>query len=122
MPFNGSGIFSIVNTFTPGTPISSSAVNANFTDIATGLSDVLTRDGQAGMTAALKLVNGNTSVPSLTFASEPTLGLYRSASATIGVAGSMSTTGDLAVSGALTVGGNPFLPIGFIGPYGGLTA
>lgn len=123
MPFNGSGIFSIVNTFTPGTTISSSQVNANYSDIATGLSDCLTRDGQAGMTAALKLINGNSSVPSVAFSSEPTLGLYRAAAATIGVAGSMDTTGDVAIGGALTVAGNPILPIG-LGPlpWSGLTA
>ncbi len=40
MPFNGSGVFSIVNTFVPGTTIFSSAVNANFSDIATGLTTV----------------------------------------------------------------------------------
>ncbi len=55
MPFNGSGTFSIVNTFVPNTTILSSAVNSNNTDIATGLSDCLTRDGQAGMTAALSM-------------------------------------------------------------------
>ena len=58
MPYNGSGTFSIVNSFVPNTTILSAAVNQNFTDIATGLSDVLTRDGQAGMSAALGLING----------------------------------------------------------------
>lgn len=57
MPFNGSGVFSIVNTFVPNTTILSAAVNQNFSDIATGLSDCLTRDGQAGMTAALAMGN-----------------------------------------------------------------
>ena len=55
MPFNGSGTFAIINTFVPNTTILSSATNANNTDIATGLSDCLTRDGQAGMTAALSM-------------------------------------------------------------------
>jgi hypothetical protein len=59
VPYNGSGVFSILNTFVPNTTILSSAVNANFTDIASGLSDVLTRDGQAGMTAALAMGNHN---------------------------------------------------------------
>ncbi len=40
MPFNGSGVFTIINTFVPGTTIFSSAVNANFSDIATGLTTV----------------------------------------------------------------------------------
>ena len=55
MPFNGSGTFSIVNTFVPNTTILSSAVNSNNTDIATGLSDCMTRDGQAGATADLSM-------------------------------------------------------------------
>lgn len=42
MPFNGGGTFTIVNTFTPNTTISSSAVNTNFSDIATGLTAVET--------------------------------------------------------------------------------
>jgi hypothetical protein len=55
MPFNGSGTFAVINTFVPNTTLSSSAVNANYTDIATGLSDCLTRDGQAGMSSALSM-------------------------------------------------------------------
>lgn len=47
MPFDGSGGFTIINTFVPGTTILSSAVNQNYTDIATtGLSNCLTKDGQ----------------------------------------------------------------------------
>lgn len=76
MPYNGTGTFSIVNQFIPLTTILSAAVNQNFTDIATGLSDVLTRDGQAGMTAPLGLTSGTSSVPSLTANSDATSGLY----------------------------------------------
>jgi hypothetical protein len=46
MAFNGSGTFSIINTFVPGTTILSSAVNQNYTDIATGLSNAMCKDGQ----------------------------------------------------------------------------
>lgn len=60
----------------PNTTILSAAVNQNFTDIATGLSNVLTRDGQAGMTAALGLISGTASVPSLTANSDAKSGLY----------------------------------------------
>jgi hypothetical protein len=55
MPYNGSGVFSILNSFVPNTTITSSAANANNSDIAAGLSNALTRDGQAGMTAALSM-------------------------------------------------------------------
>lgn len=80
MPFNGSGTFTIVNTFVPNTTILSSAVNANFTDIATGLSDCLTRDNQAGMTAVFRAVSGSVSAPGITFNSDTTSGFYLSAS------------------------------------------
>lgn len=55
MPFNGSGVFSIVNTFVPGTTIFSSAVNANFTDIATGLSTAVLKNGTQTITANLPM-------------------------------------------------------------------
>lgn len=85
MPYNGSGVFSILNTFVPNTTILSSAVNANFTDIATGLSDVLTRDGQAGMTAAFKAISGALATPGITFTSDTTAGLYLSSAGVVGL-------------------------------------
>jgi hypothetical protein len=86
MPFNGSGTFSIVNTFVPNTTILSSAVNQNFTDIATGLSDCLTRDGQAGMTAVFKAVSGSVSAPGdFSFNSDATAGLYLSTTGIVGL-------------------------------------
>lgn len=76
-PYNGSGTFSIINTFTPNTTILSSPVNANFSDVASnGLSNCLTRDGQAGMTAVLKLITGSVTAPSLSFTSDTNTGLY----------------------------------------------
>lgn len=85
MPFNGNGTFTIVNTFVPGTTILSSAVNANFTDIATGLSDCLTRDNQAGMTSIFRAVSGSVSAPGITFNSDTTSGLYLSTSGAPGL-------------------------------------
>lgn len=64
----------------PNTTILSAAVNQNFTDIATGLSNVLTRDGQAGMTAAFKAISGALGTPGITFTADTTSGLYLSAS------------------------------------------
>ena len=129
MPFSG-GVFSIVNTFVPGTTILSAAVNANFSDIATGLSDCLTRDNQAGMTAPLRLTDGAVATPSLTYNSETGLGLYRSAAGKISIAegGALVATIDGTAPG---VGGNvfltgpnavPLMPIGFIGDFAGSSA
>ncbi len=85
IPFNGSGTFTVVNTFVPNTTILSAAVNQNFTDIATGLSDCLTRDGQSGMTAVLKAVSGSVSAPGITFNSDATAGLYLSSTGIVGL-------------------------------------
>ena len=72
MPFNGSNTFSIVNTFVPGTTILSSAVNANFSDIATGLSDCVTLDAQAPVTGNLKFGStGYIGLPTGTTAQRP---------------------------------------------------
>lgn len=85
MPFNGSGTFTIVNVFVPNTTILSAAVNQNFSDIATGLSDCLTRDGQAGMTQPLKAVSGSVSAPGITFNADATAGLYLSTTGVVGL-------------------------------------
>lgn len=55
MSFNGAGSFSIINTFVPNTTILSAAVNQNFTDIATGLSTTICKDGQQTVTANITL-------------------------------------------------------------------
>jgi len=69
----------------PSTTILSSAVNANFADIATGLSDCLTRDGQAGMSAVFKAVTGSATAPSITFTADPTTGLYLVSAGSLGI-------------------------------------
>jgi hypothetical protein len=60
MPFNGSGTF---NRYTPGNPaitgttISSVTYNATIQDLANGLSNAITRDGQGVPTANLPMAN-----------------------------------------------------------------
>ncbi len=88
MPYNGNGVFSILNIFLPGTTILSTPVNSNFSDIASGLSDVLTRDGQAGMTAQLKAIAGTVSAPGVSFTNDLTTGMY------------LSNTGELSFTAA----------------------
>lgn len=124
MPFNGSGTFSIVNFFVPNTTILSAAVNQNFTDIATGLSDCLTRDGQAGMTAALKAISGSLSAPSITFNSDATSGLYLSTSGAPGFVSHalgmiLNTNVFSAVSATVQAGGSGYAIGDTITPTGG---
>jgi hypothetical protein len=113
MPFNGSGTFSIVNTFVPNTTILSAAVNQNFTDIATGLSDCLTRDGQAGMTAAFKAIAGSLGAPGITFNSDATSGLYLPATGKVGLVAHslgllLDTTIYCALSATVAAGGSGY--------------
>lgn len=113
MPFNGSGTFTIVNTFVPSTTILSSAVNANFTDIATGLSDCLTRDNQAGMSAVFRAVSGSVSAPGIAFTSDTTSGLYLSASGIPGFVSHslgmlLNTTNYAATSATVSAGGSGY--------------
>lgn len=86
MPRNGSGTFSITNSFSSGTTIESSAMNANFSDIGTEITGSLPRDGQAGMTGQLKAASGTAAAPGMTFGSDLDTGFYRSGSNEIGVA------------------------------------
>lgn len=86
MPFNGSGTYSLPQSpFVAGTVISSSAVNDDFSDIADALSSCLTRDGQAGMTGQLTIIDGSVSTPSLGFNNEDNTGFYLPAVNTLGV-------------------------------------
>lgn len=52
MPFSG-GTFSIINSFTSGTTILSAQVNQNYSDIATGLSTCILKDGTQAITATI---------------------------------------------------------------------
>lgn len=124
MPRNGSGTHSIPNSFSSGTTISSSAVNANFTDVATEITNSLPRDGQAAMTGQLKAAAGSTSAPGITFGSDTDTGFYRKSANTIGIVaggaevGTISETGQTDLNGVAVVG----MPVGDMMMYGATTA
>ncbi len=128
MPFNGSGTFTIINTFVPNTTILSAAVNANYSDIATGLSDCLTRDGQAGMTASLGIASGTVNAPGLHFNSEGGSGLYLVGTGQVGISIASGTgftfTAPTTANGAglLGLAGAVLMPVGIIWDYAGTTA
>lgn len=115
MPRNGSGSMSVTNTFTPSTIISSSQVNANFTDIADQLTNSLAADGQTTMLASIKGANGSAAAPSYGFAADPDTGVYRKGANELGfsVAGvevgyfdatGLHITGDILLTDDLTIG------------------
>ena len=123
---------SVPNSFSSGAVISSSAVNANFTDIAAELTGSLPRDGQAAMTGQLKASSGTAAAPGMAWGSDTDSGFRRSgANTTMAVAGgtdvvAFSDTGIAMQSGmaitdqaGLTVSGTP---TGAMMPYLATTA
>lgn len=77
MPRNGSGTASIPNTFTPLTTADANAVNANFSDVATMLTDSLPRNGEAGMTGQLLAISGTVGEPGISWNADPDTGIRR---------------------------------------------
>jgi hypothetical protein len=82
MPRNSSGTYSL---YTPGNPVVTSTVisstwaNNTLADLASAITDSLSRTGDGGMQAPLELDNGAIGAPALTWATETTSGLYRNA-------------------------------------------
>jgi microcystin-dependent protein len=86
MPRNGSGTYTLPQSpFVAGTTISSAAVNSDLSDIATALTGSLPRDGQVGMSGALKAPDGSVAVPSLSFNNETDTGFYRAGAGQLAV-------------------------------------
>lgn len=88
---NGSGTYSLPNTgsvpnpVVTGTTITSAWANGTLSDLATEMSDSLSRSGKGAMTAPLQLANGTAAAPALTFASDTDTGIYRVGANALGV-------------------------------------
>lgn len=130
MARNGSGVYSVVNTFVSGATITASGHNQNWSDIAAEITNSVAADGQTTMTGPLRASSGTVAAPSQTFGADTDTGRYRKASNTMAdVCGGAevveySSTG-IAVTGAVTAttvdattvkqGGFTLLPVG-LGP------
>lgn len=80
MSFNGSGTFSINTAGQPvvsGTTITSTAFNALTSDLATGLSTCMLKDGTQTATAGIGFYAGTVSLPGIYFGTDTATGLYR---------------------------------------------
>jgi hypothetical protein len=73
------------NPVVTGTIISSTWGNTTLADIATALTDSLSRSGLGGMTAVLLGTDGAVGAPAYSFTNEPTSGLYRIGAGSIGM-------------------------------------
>lgn len=71
----------------PGTIISSASVNADFSDIATALTQSLATTGVSSMSGPIKGIDGAVGAPGYTFSGETSTGMYRSGSGIISFAG-----------------------------------
>ena len=114
MPRNSSGTYvlpSPPNPVVTGTPITSDWANTTMNDIATALTDSLSRTGQGGMTGPFKVIDGTVAEPGLSFITQPATGLYRPATGGVGVAiqgvqRALLTAGGLEVNGDINATNN----------------
>lgn len=117
---DSSGTYSLSPTspFISGTPISSSTMNTRFSDLATEITDSLSRSGKGPMLAPIKLYSGGSAtVPELVWNDDANSGFYLIGSDNLGLslggtkrwdfatAGS-TLTGNLSVSGTSTLTGD----------------
>ena len=103
MSYNGSGTFNINTTGQPvvaGTVITASAFNALTTDLATGLTTAITKDGQTTTTARITFAQGITSSLVTDSSSVSTGSIITAGGA--GIAKNLYVGGALDVAGATT--------------------
>jgi hypothetical protein len=79
MSRNSSGTYTLPvgNPVVAGTTIDATWANTTLSDIATEITNSLARTGAGGMTAALRLANGTSTVPGLAWGDETGTGFYR---------------------------------------------
>jgi hypothetical protein len=115
MSRNGSGTYSIINTFVSGNSITAAGHNQNMSDIATEITNSVAADGQTTMTGPLKAANGTVAAPAVSFSSYLDTGMYRIGANNVGIAAggtkivdvsatAVGITGDSSVSGTATIG------------------
>lgn len=79
MSRNSSGTYTLPagNPVVSGTLIEASWANNTLSDLATAMTDSLSRSGEGGMTAALRGVDGSNTTPAYSFTAETATGFYR---------------------------------------------
>lgn len=78
MPRNASGVFTLVagNPVVSGTIIDSVWANGTLADVATEMTDSLSRSGKGGATAPIKFANGSATTPGVAFTNDVNSGMY----------------------------------------------
>jgi microcystin-dependent protein len=116
MPRNGSGTFSVTNTYSSGQTITAAIINANFSDVGSEITNSVAKDGQTTMTGQLKASAGTAAAPSITFGGDTDTGLYRKSADTIGISVGGAEVAEISAKGSTLV------PTGVMMPYVATTA
>ncbi len=77
MARDGAGTYSVPNTFLPNTTMSATAVNQNFTDAGSEITNSLARDGQSSMSGQFKAFDGTVTAPGIGWGSDTKTGFRR---------------------------------------------
>jgi hypothetical protein len=122
MARNGAGTFAVLNPIVVGALRSSSAVNANFTDMGDEITNSLPINGEAGMLGQFKATDGSTVAPGIGFDIDTNTGFRRSNidemkwvgggndRATMDANGKLTLAGGLSVATHFTKTGGVFNP------------
>lgn len=91
------------NPVVTGTIISSTWGNTTLSDIATALTDSLSRSGLGGMTAPLLVADGTQALPAYSWTNEPSSGFYRIGAGNIGLSVLNRLTWNVTSAGNMTI-------------------
>lgn len=85
MPRNSSGTYTLPagNPVVPGDTIDAAWANDTMNDLATEITNSLSRTGAGGMLAPFRIANGTSSAPGLAFSNETNTGFYRAGTAEV---------------------------------------
>lgn len=90
-------------------------MNSDLSDIATGLSTAVTKDGQTTITNPIRFANGAVGLPAITFASDTDTGIYRIGTNELGITVGGTLIIDVTATGIAITG--TFTPSGqILGP------
>jgi microcystin-dependent protein len=94
----------VLHSFSSGGTISSSQMNANFTDFASEVTGSLPRNGEAAMTGQMKGASGTVALPGITFSADLDCGLYRIGADNVGLSLAGAKVVDFATTGVAVTG------------------
>jgi len=106
---------------TTATVISSTVFNNEMADLATEMTDSLSRSGKGGMTAAMKQIDGSAAAPAYSFTNETSSGLYRNAASDLRIAVAGVNKASFIAAGTSILAGISTTP-GASAALGGVTA